>query len=177
MANEQNLIPLGSGKRSEKEEREMRSRGGKKSGETRRKKTAMKKVANLLLNMPVSEEAYPTIINTLQKMGFEDDMITNQTAMLVSMWREAMDKKLSDEEAERHWTIQKNAYIVRGQLEVAGQWVFDTFSFQHGVILKETIEDLAKLRQHDEDFVTITEYADNTLRGTDRTKHWRIGGA
>lgn len=88
MANEQNLIPLGSGKRSEKEEREMRSRGGKKSGETRRKKTAMKKVANLLLNMPVSEEAYPTIINTLQKMGFEDDMITNQTAMLVSMWRE-----------------------------------------------------------------------------------------
>ena len=73
MANEQNLIPLGSGKRSEKEEREMRSRGGKKSGETRRKKTAMKKVANLLLNMPVSEEAYPTIINTLQKMGFEHD--------------------------------------------------------------------------------------------------------
>ena len=65
-------------------------------------------------------------------------------------------KKLSDEDAERYWTIQKNAYIVRGQLEV---------------------EDLAKLRQHDEDFVTITEYADNTLRGTDRTKHWRVGGA
>lgn len=86
-------------------------------------------------------------------------------------------KKLSDEEAERYWTIQKNAYIVRGQLEVADQWVFDTFSFQHRVILKETIEDLAKLRQHDEDFVTITEYADNTLRGTDRTKHWRVGGA
>ena len=85
-------------------------------------------------------------------------------------------KKLSDEDAERYWTIQKNAYIVRGQLEVADQWVFDTFSFQHGVILKEAIEDLAKLRQHDEDFVTITEYADNTLRGTDRTKHWRVGG-
>ena len=91
-------------------------------------------------------------------------------------WK-AIYKKLSDEDAERYWTIQKNAYIVRGQLEVADQWVFDTFSFQHGVILKETIEDLAKLRQHDEDFVTITEYADNTLRGTDRTKHWRVGGA
>ena len=39
------------------------------------------------------------------------------------------------------------------------------------------IEELAKLRQHDEDFVTVTEYADNTIRGTDRTKHWRIGGA
>mgnify|MGYP000450076445 CR=1 FL=1 len=86
-------------------------------------------------------------------------------------------KKLSDEEAERYWTIQKGAYIVRGQYVVAGQWLFDTFSFRQGIILKETIEELAKLRQHDEDFVTVTEYADNTIRGTDRTKHWRIGGA
>lgn len=85
-------------------------------------------------------------------------------------------KKLSDEEAERYWTIQKGAYIVRGQYVVAGQWLFDTFSFRQGIILKDTIEELAKLRQHDEDFVTVTEYADNTIRGTDRTKHWRIGG-
>lgn len=74
-------------------------------------------------------------------------------------------KKLSDEEAERYWTIQKGAYIVRGQYVVAGQWLFDTFSFRQGIILKETIEELAKLRQHDEDFVTVTEYADNTIRG------------
>lgn len=86
-------------------------------------------------------------------------------------------KKLSDEEAERYWTIQKGAYIVRGQYVMAGQRLFDTFSFRQGIILKETIEELAKLRQHDEDFVTVTEYADNTIRGTDRTKHWRIGGA
>lgn len=86
-------------------------------------------------------------------------------------------KKLSDEEAERYWTIQKGAYIVRGQYVVAGQWLFDTFSFRQGIILKDTIEELAKLRQHDEDFVTVTEYADNTIRGTDRTKHLRIGGA
>lgn len=85
-------------------------------------------------------------------------------------------KKLSDEEAERYWTIQKGAYIVRGQYVVAGQWLFDTFSFRQGIILKETIEELAKLRQHDEDFVTVTEYADNTIRGTNRTKHWRIWG-
>lgn len=86
-------------------------------------------------------------------------------------------KKLSDEEAESYWTIQKNAYIVRGQIEVANKWVFDTFSFHHGIILKEEIEDLIKLRQQGEDFVTIIEYSDNTIRGTDRTKHWRIGGA
>ncbi len=86
-------------------------------------------------------------------------------------------KKLLDEEAEGYWTIQKNAYIVRGQIEVANKWVFDTFSFHNGIILKEEIEDLIKLRQQGEDFVTITEYADNTIRGTDRSKHWRIGGA
>ena len=91
----------------EEEEREMRSRGGKKSGETRRKKTAMKKMANLLLNMPVSEEAYPTIINTLQKMGFEDEMITNQTAMLVSMWREALDGNVRAAEFMRDTAGQK----------------------------------------------------------------------
>lgn len=86
-------------------------------------------------------------------------------------------KKLSDEEAERYWTIQKNAYIMQGEYVTAEQWKFDTFSFRSGVILKEAIEDLAKLRKYDESFITITEYADNTVRGTDRTKHWRIGGA
>lgn len=111
MANEQNLIPLGSGTRSEKEEREMRSRGGKKSGETRRKKMAMKKMANILLNMPVSEEAYPTVIGTLQKMGFDDDMITNQTAMLVSMWREAMDGNVRAAEFMRDTAGQKQENI------------------------------------------------------------------
>lgn len=66
-------------------------------------------------------------------------------------------RNLSDEDAEKYWTIQKGAYIVRGQYE--------------------ELTDLAKLRQCNEDFVTITEFADNTVRGTDATKHWRIGGA
>lgn len=44
-------------------------------------------------------------------------------------------------------------------------------------IIRDVARRIAKLRQHDEDFVTVTEYADNTIRGTDRTKHWRIGGA
>ena len=128
MANEQNLIPLGSGKRSEKEEREMRSRGGKKSGETRRKKTAMKKVANLLLNMPVSEEAYPTIINTLQKMGFEDDMITNQTAMLVSMWKlwMEMSELLSScetppDRSKKTSRLRKSSSIRKNEMQVSAR--------------------------------------------------------
>ncbi len=66
--------------------------------------------------------------------------------------------KLSDEEIEDYWTIQKGAYIARGQ---------------YG----DKITDLAHLRKECEGLYTITEYADNTVRGSDTTKHWRIGGA
>lgn len=52
MANEENLIPFS--ERSESEAREMGSKGGKKSGETRRKKKSMKQVMDILLQMPAS---------------------------------------------------------------------------------------------------------------------------
>ena len=58
MANEQNLIPYGKGNRSESEEREMRSRGGKRSGETRRRKAALRDTMNRLLTMQVEVEGY-----------------------------------------------------------------------------------------------------------------------
>ena len=54
MANEQNLIPFG--QRSEKEEREMRSKGGKKSSETRRRKANFRKTLNALLTSQVEIE-------------------------------------------------------------------------------------------------------------------------
>lgn len=65
-------------------------------------------------------------------------------------------KKLSDEDVEKYWTIQKNAYIMRGTYE--------------GEISDNPLKSI-------ENLVTITEFADNTIRGTNRTKHWRIGGA
>lgn len=65
-------------------------------------------------------------------------------------------KKLSDEDVEKYWTIQKNAYIMRGTYE--------------GEIPDNPLESI-------ENLVTITDFADNTIRGTNRTKHWRIGGA
>lgn len=86
-------------------------------------------------------------------------------------------KKLSDEEAERHWTIQKGAYVAKEQYEDAGKWKFDPFSFRNGVITEVSLEDLKSLRALNEDFATITEYADNTVRGTKVTQHWRIGGS
>lgn len=65
-------------------------------------------------------------------------------------------KKLSDEDVEKYWTIHKNAYIMRGTYE--------------GEIPDNPLKSI-------ENLVTITEFADNTIRGTNRTKHWRIGGS
>ena len=52
MANEENLIPFS--ERTESEQREIQSKGGKKSGEARRKKKSMKQVMDILLQMPAS---------------------------------------------------------------------------------------------------------------------------
>lgn len=90
---------------------------------------------------------------------------------------ESQYQKLSDDEVKMYWTIQLNSYVLKRQYVDAATWKFDTFSFQTGVILKLPIEDIDALRAEQEDFVTVVEYADNTIRGTDRTKHWRIGGA
>lgn len=47
MANEENLIPFG--ERTEKEQREIRQKGGEASGEARRKKRDLRKALELLL--------------------------------------------------------------------------------------------------------------------------------
>ena len=44
VANEENLRPMGRGNRSESEEREMRSKGGRNSGATRRRKRDARKI-------------------------------------------------------------------------------------------------------------------------------------
>ncbi|MEE0931266.1 MAG: hypothetical protein UIM53_09720 [Acutalibacteraceae bacterium] len=50
MPNEKNLIPIN--KRTKKEQREIVSKGGKRSGEVRRRKKSMKQVMDMLLQMP-----------------------------------------------------------------------------------------------------------------------------
>lgn len=72
-------------------------------------------------------------------------------------------KKLPDDEAERYWTIQKGTYVIKGQPED----------------LENQIDgnEMQRLLSLHGDFVTITEYADNTVRGTTATRHWRIGGS
>lgn len=72
--------------------------------------------------------------------------------------------KLSSEEKKRSWTLQKNSYVM---------------VFREGVIRdrKEfSPEEVLDFGKKYDDFFIVTEYADNTIRGTDFTKHWRVGG-
>lgn len=74
-------------------------------------------------------------------------------------------KLLDDEEAKKHWTLQKGCYIITGTI------------FYNGVITSSRIRDFLDLFKYDRDIVHVTEYADNTRRGSDAVKHWRVGGA
>ncbi len=67
-------------------------------------------------------------------------------------------------EKKKLWTLQKNSYAMVFQKGVIGT----RNEFDPGEVL-----DLSK---RFDDFFTVTEYADNTIRGTDFTKHWRVGG-
>ena len=100
---------------------------------------AMKKAANLLLNMPISEEAYPTIIQTLQKMGFDDDLLTNQTAMLVSMWREAMEGNVRAAEFMRD-TAGQNAQTIQQKKEFE-------YKKERDAGISQEIEDLDEIEE------------------------------
>lgn len=83
MANEQNLKKFG----SEREPREAGRKGGKASGEARRKKRQMKNAAKLLLDMPVVGE---NAVKNLETLGFEEEDMTNQMALLVRIFQKAI---------------------------------------------------------------------------------------
>ncbi len=78
--NEQNLIPIT--QRSENEQKEMRSKGGRKSGETRRRKSAMRTAMKQLLSLPVQDmETW----NALAAMGVDPEQMDNRTALLAAV--------------------------------------------------------------------------------------------
>lgn len=86
MANEQNLIPFG--QRTESEQREYARQGGIRSGEVRRQRKAMKEQMQMLLSMPFKgkDRNGNRITKMLTELGFEEDEIDNQMAMLISLW-------------------------------------------------------------------------------------------
>lgn len=76
--NEGNLIPI----RTESEAREKGAAGGRKSGETRRRKSAMRTTMKQLLSLPVQDM---DTWNALSAMGVEPEQMDNQTALLAAV--------------------------------------------------------------------------------------------
>lgn len=86
MANEQNLIPFS--ERTESEQREIRSDGGRASGAARRRKRSLKQAADLYLSKPVTDtETW----NKLSVDGIDPEDIDQQMAMIAGLTRKAIE--------------------------------------------------------------------------------------
>lgn len=83
--NEQNLKPMNT--RSKSEARENGKIGGKKSGQSRRKRKAIKEQLELLMSLPVQDEKVKTKVETL---GIEDKNIDNQMLITVALFQKAL---------------------------------------------------------------------------------------
>ena len=93
MAGEENLIPLN--KRTKEEQREITTAGGIASGESRRKRKAMREQAELLLSLPfqdrINDKGESLIEKYRELTGIEDvEDLDNQMAMVVAMWQKVL---------------------------------------------------------------------------------------
>lgn len=87
MANEENLIPIQN--RTTSEAREISAKGGKKSGEARRRKKDMKAKMKLLLSL------HPTASQTelLKALGIPEEDADNEMLLLVAMFQAATEDR------------------------------------------------------------------------------------
>lgn len=83
--NDENLIP--NSERSPNELRQQCSNGGKKSGEVRRAKKAMRETLQELLNMPLGKGDIDEITNLAEVKGKN---LTAEQAMCIAMIKEAL---------------------------------------------------------------------------------------
>lgn len=66
-------------------------------------------------------------------------------------------KNLEDAQVSEYWTIQTDDIIVRGEM-------------------RDTVADQTDIASVTEQFFVVNSFANNTTRGSDLVKHWRIGG-
>lgn len=85
MANYENIKDKGFDKRTTNELREISSKGGKKSGETRRRKANFRKTLNKLLTAEIDNDEWKPV---LEALGME---CTLETAMLAAQIKAAMN--------------------------------------------------------------------------------------
>ena len=89
MANTENLEPMMGKNRnlSTEEARRIGSKGGKASGEARRRERTLKETLEKLLSLPIRDEQTKDFIRAL---GFNDEELNNKTAINVAMYQEAL---------------------------------------------------------------------------------------
>lgn len=96
MANDENLIPFQD--RTPSEHREIAVAGGIASGESRRKRKAMREQAELLLSLPFQDikvrDADGNVKSLLKEFerlsGLKGEEIDNQMAAVIAMWQTAL---------------------------------------------------------------------------------------
>lgn len=93
MANEQNLIPIEqvNSRRTREEHSEDSAKGGRKSGEVRRKNKSMKESMKMLLNLNLPESEGK---EQLKILGIENEDLTVQTGILVGQVKKALEGNL-----------------------------------------------------------------------------------
>lgn len=85
MPGEDNLIPFN--ERTEEEQREIRSAGGRASGVSRRRKKSLREAADLYLSLPVANRRAR---NKISAEGVDPEDIDNQMAMIVGLTQRAI---------------------------------------------------------------------------------------
>ncbi len=80
VAREENLVPFD--ERTESEQREIASKGGRASGVARRRKRSLKEAADLFLSLPVSDKRR---WNKLARKGVDPEDVDNQMEMIVGL--------------------------------------------------------------------------------------------
>lgn len=78
---------------------------------------------------------------------------------------------LNFSEAMEYWTLHTEDLII-----VYGSENID-FSLLESALSQQQIEEIANNYGLQKEVISVVDYSDNTLRGSKRTKHWRIGGA
>ena len=129
-----------------KEEARIRGRnGGIRSGEVRRKKRNMKNAINLVLDMPI---LYPQVNDTLVTMGFNEEDLTNQVAIVVSMVKQALDGNVSAAAFLRDTSGRNSArnedYALRKRAEARAEDEFE-YRKQKEAGIEYEIEDLDEI--------------------------------
>lgn len=81
---------------------------------------------------------------------------------------------LTDEEAKDYWTLHNEDMII---VSASGFEDVNTSAFETAAVTTQQAEEMADSAGFQKELVRIVDYSDNTLRGSDAVKHWRIGGA